>query len=435
MMIPILALLLSAPVSGDELLVSSFQPANVQRFDAPSGAFELVYGASPLTGVLGTAIGPDSLVYVASEATNQILRYAVDGSYVDAFVEDDPSTPGDETGGLAGPSGLAFGPDGSLFVGSFNGDSVLQYDALDGSFLKVFVTATSGGLNGPDAGMTFGPDGDLFVPSFWNHSVKRYDGQNGAPLGDYVGLLQGGLRNPRTVLFPGDGFAYVSSEGSDEILRYIEATGAFDVKLVSDDPATPGDETGGLDAPTGMGIGPDGALWVASLNTNEVKRYDLASGTYLDDPVSAGSGGLALPTYLLFRPRTRPTCAGLPNSTGDVATLVGDGSTSVSANRLILRSHRGPANRGAVLLLSTTTASIPFGDGVLCLGSPFIRAQASTFNPLGVAEFALDLTASPIAGMILPGSTWQAQVGFRDPGGPQGFGFNTSNGLEADFSN
>lgn len=434
-MIPTLTLLVSATLGGDELLVSSFQPANVQRYDAPSGTFELVYGASPLAGVLGTAIGPDGRVYVASESTNQILRYDVDGSYFDAFVEDDPSTPGDETGGLAGPSGLAFGPDGSLYVGSFNSDNVLRYDGLDGTFLGVFVTAAAGGLNGPDAGMTFGPEGDLFVPSFWNHSVKRYDGGNGSPLGDFVPFFDGGLLNPRTVLFPGDGFAYVSSEGSDEVLRYVESTGAFDSEFISDDPATPGDETGGLDAPTGMGVGPDGALWVASLNTNEVKRYDFSNGAYLDDPVPAGSGGLALPTYLLFRPRTRPTCSGLPNSTGEVATLVGDGSTSLTANRLTLRSHRGPAGRGAVLLLSTTAASIPFGDGVLCVGSPFFRTQAKVYDTHGVAEFTLDFTAPPIAGMILPGSTWQAQVGFRDPGGPLGSGFNTSSGLEADFSN
>lgn len=59
----LITLLGTSAVPGDELLVSSFQPAAIQRFDAPSGAFEQTLGfGSPLAGKLGATIGPDGLL-------------------------------------------------------------------------------------------------------------------------------------------------------------------------------------------------------------------------------------------------------------------------------------------------------------------------------------------------------------------------------------
>ena len=137
-------------------------------------------------------------------------------------------------------------------------DSVLAYEPLTGAFDGVFVQPTPGNLNGPDAGMVFGPGGDLYVPSFWNHRVKRYDGTTGAFVSNFLTPISSGLTNPRTVLFPGDGTVLATSEGSDEVLRFDATTGDFQIALVTDDVTTGPDETGGLDGPTGMAVGPDG---------------------------------------------------------------------------------------------------------------------------------------------------------------------------------
>src|SRR6185436_18207988 len=144
--------------------------------------------------------------------------------FVDDFVVDDPTTPQDDTGGLDGPTALAFGHDGRLYVSSFNTDSILRYDGATGAFFDVFVATGSGGLNGPDAGTTFGPDGHLYVPSFFNNRVLKFDGKSGALLGTFAGSAGGQLSRPRVIRFRGDGVAYVTSWGNGRVLRY-QSTG------------------------------------------------------------------------------------------------------------------------------------------------------------------------------------------------------------------
>ncbi len=51
---------------------------------------------------------------------------------------------------------MVFGPDGNLYVSARDTDEVLRYDGAIGAFLSAFVTAGSGGLNGP-GGLVFTP--------------------------------------------------------------------------------------------------------------------------------------------------------------------------------------------------------------------------------------------------------------------------------------
>ncbi|HLX06756.1 MAG TPA: hypothetical protein VKY89_02720, partial [Thermoanaerobaculia bacterium] len=72
-------------------------------------------------------------------------------------------------------------------------------DGNTGAFLGVFVAKGSGGLNGA-YGLAFGPDGNLYVNSFTSNQVLRYDGNTGAFLGVFA---QGnGLLGPTYLLFP-----------------------------------------------------------------------------------------------------------------------------------------------------------------------------------------------------------------------------------------
>ena len=87
----------------------------------------------------------------------------------------------------------------------------------------------------------------------------------------------------------------VASVASDEILRYDGATGAAAGALV-----TAG--SGGLDGPRGLAVGPDGRLYVSSQLTDSVLRYDLSTGAFIDAVVATGAGSLDYPGHQTFQP-------------------------------------------------------------------------------------------------------------------------------------
>ncbi len=234
-----------------DLLVSAFSSDNLVAFDEWSGKVITEYtgAGADLDGTLGVKLGPDNLLYVASEESNMVLRFDPNTrSLVDRFVWDDPATPNfDETGGLNGASSVAFDAQGNLYVGSFDNDAIYQYDGTTGTFERIFVTSGSGGLNGPDAGMTFGSDGNLYVPGFYSNSITYYDGTTGALLGDFVPKGSNGMSRPRHLIFRGD-YLYVACEGSHNVKRFDASDGTFVDDFV-------GVGAGGLREPSGIGWG------------------------------------------------------------------------------------------------------------------------------------------------------------------------------------
>ncbi len=143
------------------LLVVSGAAAAVFKYDGSTGAFMTTVVSSGLGGLNDPhdlIIGPDGLLYVTSFGVHKVIRYTQDGLLVDVFVEDVVGTPEDESGGLLNAHGLAFGPDGHLYVASFGTDQVKRYDGTTGEYLDDFITGA--GLNGPIA-VRFAFKGDL----------------------------------------------------------------------------------------------------------------------------------------------------------------------------------------------------------------------------------------------------------------------------------
>src|SRR5262249_45834535 len=79
-----------------------------------------------------------------------------------------------------------------LLVSSNSSMSVERFTLATGASLGSFVPSGSGGLTSPD-GMAFGPDGNLYVCNERASSVLRYDGHTGAFLGTFVASGSGGL--------------------------------------------------------------------------------------------------------------------------------------------------------------------------------------------------------------------------------------------------
>ncbi len=301
-----LAVLLASSALGQaELIVSGFTSGSVHRY-LETGSASGTFGSVP--GAQSSSYGPDGHLYVCAELIDQVLRFdGVTGAPLGPFVFDNPGTPLDETGGIDGPTAAIFGPDGHLYVASFDNDSIFQYDGTTGAFLSLFVTAGSGGLNGPDAGMAFHPNGNLLVPSFFSNQVLEYDGRTGAFVGVFVPAGLGGLSRPRVLRFRSDGVLYVTSSGTNRVIRYDLQGGFLSVFFQTS-------------APAGLLIHPlTGDVFVTNVNQDSVRRYD-AAGVFQQLVVPAGSG-LDAPTFVELLPdhalhvgRALPGNAGTTNS-------------------------------------------------------------------------------------------------------------------------
>ena len=134
---------------------------------------------------------------------------------------------------------------------------------------------------------------DLIVGNLVQDSVSRFDGTTGAFLGTLIPSNSGGLDGPAGLAIGPDGNLYVASQVTGDVRRYNLSTGAFI------DVFTSGFTMNG---PENIKFGPDGNLYASDLFNNSVERYNGTTGAFIDTFISAGSGGLAFPHDLLFAP-------------------------------------------------------------------------------------------------------------------------------------
>ena len=118
----------------------------------------------------------------------------------------------------------------------------------------------------------------LFFSGYFS-TVQVFDACTGAYLRDLDSNAR--IKGAQAVKLGADGFIYVTSEISQQILRYRNDTLEF-----ADVFAT----LPGID-PTGFAFGPNGDVYVAGFRTNEVRRLS-AAGVPIDTPVAAGAAGL-----------------------------------------------------------------------------------------------------------------------------------------------
>lgn len=243
----------------NHLFVTSFNTSEVHEYQ-PDGTFLATYDASSsLTGPEGIAFGPDGLLYICASSDDEVQAIDAEDSLQLTF---------DAGGNIDAPNGIAFGPFGHLFIVSRATDRIVVVDGDD------VVRTTLGGGTAIDTPqhLAFSPDGLLYVTSNATDEVYRFtpDGTSLTPW--TFGLLSA----PIGVAFSPDGQLRVSSRGNDAIM------------VSPKDPTlyfTAGDAA--LDAPFGLVTGPDGRLYVASENTDRVVVFD---GPSVVADVGAGEG-------------------------------------------------------------------------------------------------------------------------------------------------
>lgn len=150
---------------------------NAENVDLPPGTFvpsaKLV--SNGLVEVRAVLFGPNNDLYVADRAADCVRIYeGHSGRHLRDLIS--------RSNQLDKPIHLLLSRDGRyLLVGSGGNDSILRHDLQQGS-TSVFIESKSGGLNGP-AGMAFGDDGFLYVASRNSKEILRYGSIDGRPRG------------------------------------------------------------------------------------------------------------------------------------------------------------------------------------------------------------------------------------------------------------
>jgi len=119
------------------------------------------------------------------------------------------------SGGLKDPQGLAIGADNNLYVASQGSNQVLKFNAQTGASLGVFSNLPQ---RCGARGIVQGPDGNWFVACNHINLVLAFNGKSGQQLG--IAARAGGLKRPTGLAFGPGNMLYVVSAGSNQVLQY-----------------------------------------------------------------------------------------------------------------------------------------------------------------------------------------------------------------------
>jgi hypothetical protein len=166
----------------------------------------------------------------------------------------------------------------------------------------------------------------------------------------------------------------------------------------------------------------------------EIRSHDLSNqqNATVHNGLSELNGGLAFDAGSLGT----AYCAANPNSSGAAAELCVSGSTSVSANDLVLSAGPLDANQPGIFYYGPNQIQAVFGDGFRCVGGPggtIVRIFPFALSDAGGTMVQLIDNSVPSAGSMTAGATLNFQCWFRDPAGAMS-GFNLSDARELTFA-
>ena len=337
--------------------------------------------------------------------------------------------------GDSNPYGVTEGPNGNLYVIDSGANAIIKIERPSGT-MSTFATFAD--IAQPN------PAGPPFTHSVPTKILAHDDGfyvvnLTGFPFNggaasvfnvDYSGnvteIATGLSRATDVALDPRDGSLYVT-----QFTEFDLSAGppwVFGTGTVARVTGTGAEVVANVTTPTGLAIADDGTMYVSSLITGLVHRYESTSlpGVVYCTPDAAacpcangGDGG-----------------SGCANSTGAGATLSASGSPSLMNDTLVLTATGLVPSKPCLFYSGNNRvnggAGVPFGDGLRCAGFEAVRIEVTAADGAGVASTSVEVSTNGQAfGHTLEvGESVNYQCWYRDDAmaSPCGNSFNTTNG-------
>lgn len=256
----------------NRLFVSQIGSTSIEVHDLSGGVAP--FSVTESFGIpFGLAFGPDGLLYVADGDVDRIRVYDAEGTLKKTIGDDSP---------LVDPRCITFGPGGEIYVSSATGDPLTVF-SKEGSFLRTIGTQF-GWLRAE--GVLVTPNGHVFVASQRDDQVYEFD-PSGAVV-DRIGT-ESGLDDPIGLALGRDGNLFVASENTHEVIAFApDGSVAFRF----------GPEFG-LQMPIDLEFGPDDRLYVVCFDPNEVHAFTLFDSKVTAHETISVPGN---PGFLAFSP-------------------------------------------------------------------------------------------------------------------------------------
>ncbi|HXC65313.1 MAG TPA: NHL repeat-containing protein [bacterium] len=170
-------------------------------------------------------------------------------------------------GALNSPRGLGVAPNGDVYVADLGNGRVSAY-GKDGSFKLVFGKlgpepgkAKQGQFNEP-SGLAVGPDGSVYVADTWNQRIQKFDAK-----GKYLSEIDDGFYSPRNVAVDRAGNIYVADTGHSQV-KVLDPSG-HEIKVLGG----PGGGGGEFREVFGIAINSMGEIYVADPGNRRIEKF------------------------------------------------------------------------------------------------------------------------------------------------------------------
>lgn len=184
-----------------------------------------------------------------------------------------------------GPSGVAVGSDGALYIAETTNHVVRK---VSGGNISVFAGSALGAYSGDGGaanvahinaptGLAFDSAGNLYIADTGNNLIRRVDKNN--IITSYVGgtgPTAGSLRSPTGICFDSAGALYIADNGNNRIAKFVAGGTSLTTIAGNGEAAFSGDggpaRSARLNHPNGCAVDAAGNLYIADTTNSRIRK-------------------------------------------------------------------------------------------------------------------------------------------------------------------